>query len=74
MAETMSSLERYLRESKGINIMLRRKMIAAYSTDTAITDMRALYASATEHQLTLQARADLAILIENEDEEISPVR
>lgn len=72
MAEQMSNLESYLRKSEGINFMLRRKMIAAYSTDTAIPTMRALFAEAPDNQLTDQARADLAVLIEDEDAPIRP--
>ncbi|WIE81333.1 hypothetical protein [Curtobacterium sp. MCSS17_016] len=73
MAETMSNLERYLHRSNGIHFMLRRKMVAAYPTDTAITTMRALHADAPETHLSTRARADLAILIENEDADIRPV-
>ncbi len=72
MAETMSNLERYLRQSTGINIMLRRRMIAAYTEDGTKSAMRALFAGATEHQLSPQVRADLVLLIENEDEDITP--
>jgi len=73
MAESMSNLENYLRNSTGIHFMLRRKMIAAYPTDTAIPTLRELHASASDHALTEQARADLAVLIEDEDAAIRPV-
>jgi hypothetical protein len=73
MAESMSNLERYLRQSNGINIMLRRRMIASYTEDGSITAMRALLNGATEHQLTGKARTDLEQLIENEDARVSPV-
>lgn len=73
MAETMSNLERYLRESTGINFLLRRKMIAAYPTDDAIPTMRTLLAEAPETHLSARARQDLSVLVENEDAQISPL-
>lgn len=73
MAENMSNLENYLRNSNGIHFLLRRQMIAAYPTDSAITTLRELHANAADYQLTDQARADLAILIENEDAAVRPV-
>ena len=53
--------------------MLLRKLSAAYSTDEAIPTMRALFAGAPENHLTDRARADLAVLIEDEDAPIRPV-
>jgi hypothetical protein len=73
MAESMSNLENYLRTSVGINFMLRKRMLAAYPTDQAVSTLRALHAAAPENHLTEQARADLAILIEDEDAPIRPV-
>jgi len=73
MAENMSNLENYLRNSTGIHFLLRRKMIAAYPTDAAIPTLRELHTNAAVHELTDQARADLAVLIENEDAAIRPV-
>jgi hypothetical protein len=74
MAETMSNLERYLRHSTGINMVLRRNMIKSYVDEGSITALRALLAEASESHLSVLARQDLSVLVENEDAQISPLQ
>lgn len=74
MAETISNLERYFRQSTGINFLLRRKMIAAYPTDNAVATMRTLLAEAPETHLSVLSRQDLTVLIEDEDAQISSLQ
>lgn len=42
MAESMSNLERVLRTENGINIMLRKKLIKAYTSDHGMVELPAL--------------------------------
>lgn len=74
MAETMSNLERYLRRSTGIHFMLRRDMIKSYVDEGSITALRALLEGAPETHLSVLARQDLTVLVENEDAQISPLQ
>ena len=75
MAETMSNLERYLRDSQGINFFARRSMLTAYTSGTGAAMLRSFVEKAnTNGQLTEEAYADLTVLGAHEDADIAPRR
>ena len=66
MAESMSNLERVLRSEKGINIVLRHKLIAAYMGDNGLVEVPQLIQE-NERLITADLFPKLLRLAENED-------
>jgi len=66
MAESMSNLEHTLRNVKGINIMLRKKLIKAYVEDGSQSVVRKLVEDNTR-LINADLLPRLRELVENED-------